>query len=105
MNMKTEFAERFVVATCALVLAQSALGFYNPSTGRWLSRDPIEESGGKNLYAFVGNNPISRFDRFGLTDQQCTKCGVKSARLEVLGVGWSAMDFHFIVLKGVGPKH
>lgn len=33
--------------------------------GRWLSRDPIEERGGVNLYAFVGNNPINRWDRFG----------------------------------------
>ena len=31
---------------------------YSPSDGRWLSRDPIEEEGGRNLYAFIGNNPI-----------------------------------------------
>ena len=29
---------------------------YSPSLGRFLSRDPIEEQGGWNLYAFVGNN-------------------------------------------------
>ena len=29
---------------------------YSPSLGRFLSRDPIEEQGGLNLYAFVGNN-------------------------------------------------
>ena len=29
---------------------------YSPSLGRWLSRDPIEEHGGFNLYAFCGNN-------------------------------------------------
>ncbi len=28
---------------------------YSPSLGRFLSRDPIEEQGGLNLYAFVGN--------------------------------------------------
>ena len=39
---------------------------YSPSTGRWLSRDPIQEQGGLNLYGFVGNNPISRFDVLGL---------------------------------------
>jgi RHS repeat-associated protein len=27
--------------------------FYNSTTGRWLSRDPIEEEGGINLYGFV----------------------------------------------------
>jgi hypothetical protein len=32
---------------------------------RWPSRDPIEERGGINLYAFVGNDPIGRWDRLG----------------------------------------
>ncbi len=40
--------------------------YYNPSTGRWLSRDPIEESGGLNLYGMVGNDPISFVDPLGL---------------------------------------
>jgi RHS repeat-associated protein len=29
----------------------------NPLTGRWVSRDPIEEDGGVNLYGFVGMIP------------------------------------------------
>ncbi len=41
--------------------------YYNPSTGRWLSRDPIEEKGGLNLYGFVGNVPINSVDPLGLT--------------------------------------
>jgi RHS repeat-associated protein len=40
--------------------------YYNPSTGRWLSRDPIEERGGRNVFAFVSNNAISQFDARGL---------------------------------------
>jgi RHS repeat-associated protein len=59
-----------------------ASAFYNPSAGRWLSRDPINEAGfsllrgnaratwnleaEKNLCAFVGNNPISSIDTLGL---------------------------------------
>jgi len=39
---------------------------YDPSLQRWLSRDPIGEMGGINLYGFVGNNPISGVDPFGL---------------------------------------
>ena len=40
--------------------------FYSPMQGRWLSRDPIEEDGGLNLYGFVGNAPLSFVDAFGL---------------------------------------
>jgi len=40
--------------------------YYNPSTGRWLSRDPLGELGGINLYGYVGNNPVSFVDPYGL---------------------------------------
>jgi hypothetical protein len=39
---------------------------YDPRTGRWLSRDPIEEEGGFNLYAYVGGDPINYIDPLGL---------------------------------------
>lgn len=39
--------------------------YYDPLTGRWPSRDPIEEKGGVNLYAFVGNNGITNYDHLG----------------------------------------
>jgi RHS repeat-associated protein len=39
--------------------------FYDPVTGRWPSRDPIEERGGLNLYAFVRNQVGSYFDLLG----------------------------------------
>ena len=37
-----------------------------PDLGRWLNRDPIEEQGGENLYAFCGNSPTSSYDSMGL---------------------------------------
>ena len=40
--------------------------YYNASTGRWLSRDPIAENGGENLYAVWRNDYINKFDLFGL---------------------------------------
>jgi RHS repeat-associated protein len=42
------------------------LRFYNPETGRWINRDPIEEVGGENLYAAVLNDPINKLDYLGL---------------------------------------
>jgi len=40
--------------------------YYNPTTGRWLSRDPLNESGGLHLYAFCGNDPVDFIDVLGL---------------------------------------
>jgi RHS repeat-associated protein len=40
--------------------------YYNPSVGRWISRDPIQEQGGANLYAMVGNDPVNFIDQLGL---------------------------------------
>ena len=39
--------------------------FYSPVLRRWLTRDPIEEDGGLNLYGFCGNNAVNRFDSLG----------------------------------------
>ena len=39
--------------------------YYHPSLGRWLGRDPIEEKGGLNLYAFCRNNAVNAYDALG----------------------------------------
>ncbi|MDR3409980.1 MAG: RHS repeat-associated core domain-containing protein [Formivibrio sp.] len=39
---------------------------YEPTTGRWLSKDPIRENGGWNLYDYCDGNPINGFDMLGL---------------------------------------
>jgi RHS repeat-associated protein len=41
---------------------------YDPVTGRWLTRDPIDERGGINLYAIVGNNTVNTHDYLGRED-------------------------------------
>jgi hypothetical protein len=40
--------------------------YMDPLTGRWPSRDPIEEEGGGNLYGFVENNAINDWDLLGM---------------------------------------
>jgi len=39
--------------------------YYSPVLCRWISEDPIRESGGLNLYQFCFNNPINRVDADG----------------------------------------
>jgi len=39
--------------------------FYDPNLQSWLNRDPIEESGGINLYSFSDNDTLNNADPFG----------------------------------------
>ncbi len=41
--------------------------YLDTSTGRWLSRDPIGENGGLNLYEFGSNDAVDKIDVRGLT--------------------------------------
>lgn len=89
---------------------------YSSNLGRWISRDPIGERGGINLYDYVSNNPIGRTDPLGLIALSPTfpcsaaasaKCaafcanrgGVKScvewvsSAFEVLGVWVEIFDY------------
>jgi RHS repeat-associated protein len=43
--------------------------WYDPVTGRWLSKDPIGISGGLNQYVFCGNNPVNFRDPWGLLEE------------------------------------
>jgi hypothetical protein len=68
MNAKPKFA---VAALAALLIVTEAHGmrWYSPSMGRWFSRDPVQEAGGANLYAFVANDSVNYVDPFGLWKQ------------------------------------
>ena len=39
---------------------------FNPHDGKWISRDPIAEQGGWNLFAFAGNKIFNQSDILGL---------------------------------------
>ena len=55
-----------ILTTLHLSGAGRVSAFYNPGTGRWLSKDPTAENGGPNLYGFVGNDAVNVVDPLGL---------------------------------------
>jgi RHS repeat-associated protein len=44
--------------------------YYDPSSGRFLSEDPIRFRGGPNFYAYVRDNPVNFTDPSGLCPKQ-----------------------------------
>jgi RHS repeat-associated protein len=60
--------------------------YYDPVTGRWPSRDPIEERGGINLYGFVGNDGVNKWDILGESESTattpCDSCGCLDFHLQ-----------------------
>lgn len=64
--MKNQSIYLLLVILALLGFSSDALAIYNPETGRFLSLDPIAERGGVNLYGFVSNDPINKWDYLGL---------------------------------------
>jgi hypothetical protein len=54
------------LALLTLLFVSTASAHYCPRTGRFISRDPLGEAGGFNLYAYCGNDPVNRHDPLGL---------------------------------------
>jgi RHS repeat-associated protein len=59
--------------------------YYDPLTGRWPSRDPIEEEGGTNLYGFVVNDGVNWIDVLGEEPMKTDKAGTIAPTVES---GW-----------------
>lgn len=66
-----QFAEKRTDDKSNLILF--GLRFYDPKNGRWINPDPIGSLDGPNLYAYLHNNPLNHFDRFGLATESNTK--------------------------------
>lgn len=68
--------------------------WYDPATGRWLSKDPIGLDGGMNLYAFCGNDPV------GFVDPQGSEVAIAVADGLIYGSGFSVSASEFGVVLG-----
>ena len=76
---------------------------YEPTTGRWMSRDPMGEGGGNNIYQFAENNAAGNIDMLGLcipgelrehTEDGSTSGGVFTG---VSGVGYTSRQYGFML--------
>jgi hypothetical protein len=101
---------RAMMLTLVIVLAViPAKAFYNPSTGKWLSRDPINESGGANETAFVENQPPRFFDAYGLVGEpaapNCAPCQyegwVHRMKADASADAWGHMEGNEDVSPGI----
>ena len=71
--------------------------YLDPSSGRFLSEDPLQFDGGINFFRYVGNRPTKFTDAFGL-QQQCDKksCGIDQApEYDVNGSAPGGTTFHW----------
>ncbi|MEI6398619.1 MAG: RHS repeat-associated core domain-containing protein [Pseudomonadota bacterium] len=59
-----------ILAENTVHVADYLYRYYDPLTGRWPRRDPIEESRGLNLYGFVGNAVAAHVDVLGLLKEE-----------------------------------
>jgi RHS repeat-associated protein len=67
------FSTKYTDAEVGLVYY--GLRYYSPSLGRFICRDPKEELGGVNLYAFCHNNGVNHWDFLGMDDAGFLGCG------------------------------
>lgn len=108
----------------ACLLVNPASAFYNPSSGRWLSRDPINEPGlklltgsssgfnlseEKNLHAFVGNAPPASVDHLGWfgtgsDGQSCRINPLTSGRISFEGFTAAYLEENFRLITEDGSN-
>ena len=71
-------------------LLQFGLREYDPETGRWTSKDPIDFDGGdSNLYRYVQNDPVNYADSTGL-----------SMNMLKTGISWLSPIDPFAIMEG-----
>lgn len=63
--------------------------WYDPEIGRFISEDPVGIAGGINLYTYGGNDPLNRWDPYGLADLPAVRIYAdRPLRYDPSFVGW-----------------
>lgn len=67
---------------------------YNPSTGKFIQRDPKGFVDGSNLYSYVGNKPLTFIDPYGTTERKEKNMNLPPVGdfTDVLGAGLSKIS-------------
>ena len=84
----------------------SGYRFYSPEIGRWMSRDPIEEYVGINLYVSMLNDAVDLVDLFGLWCVQVTVTSITGSKLDCFRSGgpWVYCNLICNLAQGLGNK-
>ena len=80
---------------------------YDAITGRWLSRDPLNEQGGLNLYAYCSNDPVNAVDPLGLDYVEPQRVGDKCRVIWVVereGEDWLQVPIGTAAIQGRKTK-
>jgi len=118
-----QYADYYAHPASGLLMTRNMPGLdgreYDTGTGRWMSRDAIEERGGNNLYEYVFNKPSIAVDPYGTDiylnqgntdapwwqppnrelhqsicvdtwDDKCCKTGRRCFSFGLSGFGWAA---------------
>lgn len=83
--------------------------YYDPASGRWITPDPRGHTETPNLYAFVLNDPITRFDHYGLVpdyfpDTPARFHGPLGGFQQLscdLGLAFSTVSHHLVPIPGI----
>ena len=65
MKARLKLKWRLLAIVGLFAVLPTVRAYYDPAAQRWLNRDPLGEGGGRNLYGFISNNPLSWIDTDG----------------------------------------